>query len=930
MISRKNRMRNANVLTTGCLTLFVLCLFTDGIRAEERKFVVMLAHSPKAFDQGGVPQVPPGGLPDSDIIRKDYFDPDHSLDIDSFAEYWEEISYGDVTVSGFVAEWISLPWAFEPMGPNATPRNSPADYIDLFGSDSGCANAPAGLPPLFSYGAGEVFCDCFGTRDIDPVVTRDKCGALIIIDLIGDPPVVLAEPERGVGLVDSDAVGINVWTPGERFVDVDDDLRWDGIDEKNDMMCHGPDGCRGICSAMICEDKKGYCETEADCLPGVGCIRGSLQHCDDGSGTICSLTNPCSGGSRCVLANMPCPEPTCVGGPQNGEFCNPDNGHNDCLPSGICVSGNADTCTGGETCGDARGSGPRGCDTPGCGDLFMPCVNFNEFDNDDDCDNPNGLNPLTASGCTPPNFLPCVTDEDCPGAPTQRCLRIESFGEVVSMCDPSVAIPCTSDEDCANQSCNTVAELCAVETLCYIPREGVDIELPDCCAADLETDPLTQCEADGGIILCSRYPESDGCDFRPEGIVCGTERLCCEFDDVDESQGLSVVEPFEDFLVRWSPEGFSPGSVWVPLDRDYIKNNYPGDVPALLARVGNGYYDPPDLFFDHLDDAGDPEGTKMMQEAGVLSHTWKIPKPGVRSSYVEKADEPTWFDKWWTARYGSTPPIWPGGDNPGVDNGVRMRPFDPAAPNPAIVLSPTDRRWFRSNRGGWNGAGRGTQDERQLRFDLGGNEWEDAVLPEEEFGYYDGWVEHDDLASSRYHSAGDKRLGEVTSPTTDTVLGVYTAIFGADLGPHDPEQLSPTGDGWGVAAGPGAINIHGENGYDAGDVCLVEWLTWRRDGTSFTSTRMWELENGEYHPFATPAAFTHNYRPTGFCNASTQVACRDFGDCPVGESCVRPTTAIGFRDYNLDGMIDQGEVRPELSENYSVDSNPFTPNNGTG
>ncbi|MCH7995793.1 MAG: hypothetical protein IIB57_15305 [Planctomycetes bacterium] len=74
MISRKNRIRKANVLATGGLMLFVLCFFTDGIRAEERKFVVMMAHSPKAFVTNGVPGLPPGGLTDVEIIRKDYFD----------------------------------------------------------------------------------------------------------------------------------------------------------------------------------------------------------------------------------------------------------------------------------------------------------------------------------------------------------------------------------------------------------------------------------------------------------------------------------------------------------------------------------------------------------------------------------------------------------------------------------------------------------------------------------------------------------------------------------------------------------------------------------------------------------------------------------------------------------------------------------------
>ena len=37
---------------------------------------------------------------------------------------------------------------------------------------------------------------------------------------------------------------------------------------------------------------------------------------------------------------------------------------------------------------------------------------------------------------------------------------------------------------------------------------------------------------------------------------------------------------------------------------------------------------------------------------------------------------------------------------------------------------------------------------------------------------------------------------------------------------------------------------------------------------------------------------------------------------------------LGFRDYNLDGLVDQGEVRPAGSENYVVDSFAGTANDG--
>ena len=57
----------------------------------------------------GVP-VPPN------VIYRHYFDRDSlqavpdDIEVDSFAEYWEEISYGQVTVSGDVLGWVEIPW----------------------------------------------------------------------------------------------------------------------------------------------------------------------------------------------------------------------------------------------------------------------------------------------------------------------------------------------------------------------------------------------------------------------------------------------------------------------------------------------------------------------------------------------------------------------------------------------------------------------------------------------------------------------------------------------------------------------------------------------------------------------------------------------------------------------------------------------------
>ncbi len=780
---------------------------------EERKFAVMLAHSPKSFAPGGSPGLPPDGLPSVEAIRKAYFDRSDPS-IDSFAEYWQEISYGDVFVTGETFAWVTVPWTFDPAPPNAPGRASPENFINLriWNADS----EGTAVPEPYAYGAGEDFCDERASEHSGTEIDPGNCGALIIIDLNGDRRNV-APPGRGLGMLDKDAVGVHVWTPGERFLDLDGDDRWDGIDEKNDMMCHGPDGCQGICTG-----------TDEPCTSDTGCPFG-------------------------------------------------------------------------ETCGDAPGSGPRGCSWKGCGNLIMAFV---DWDGDGQAGNDNNCvftGQLTRCGNL--DDPPCpVIDE----TPLGAAACIDGF------CKPG---------DCA------------------LPVGGSAPTLPECCEFINDLADYQSCIDGGGIDI----------DEATEGVTCGDAVVCCEFAAGGNIPGCTAVtcgdgdnevdspEPFEDYMVRWDPNGHSAATVWIPVDANYVQNNYPGDVAALLSRTGNGYYNPPDLFFDR-------GSTKMMQDAGASRFAWKTPKPGARkqSPHVRPtsgyATEEPWYEQFWSDRYGagSAPPPWPGGDGPSPPrNSPRMRRFDPDNPSPPIVRQTEGRRWFKPNRGGWNGRGRGlNQEDPFVPLDLGtDNPPEGTILPEETFGYYDGWVEHDDLPSSKYHREGDKRLGEITSPSTDTVplptegteTGEYTAIFGADIGDHDPNTPLSNPDQFNVAAGPYAVKVHGQKGFDAGDVCILEWLTWRTDGTSRTVAYQWDIDNDpvpetepviRYHPFAGPK----------HCTPSLLTPCTSDSDCGLDEHCVR---GFGFRDYNLDGMIDQGECRPELSENYSVDSNPDTPNDGT-
>ena len=105
-------VRLAVLLCASCTVGFLLP--TGTAQAGERQFLVILATSPKDFGGGQ----PPEGLVNPELIEREYFDKDFCSvsnniscltdancpsgesclrdGIDSFSEYWEEISYGDV------------------------------------------------------------------------------------------------------------------------------------------------------------------------------------------------------------------------------------------------------------------------------------------------------------------------------------------------------------------------------------------------------------------------------------------------------------------------------------------------------------------------------------------------------------------------------------------------------------------------------------------------------------------------------------------------------------------------------------------------------------------------------------------------------------------------------------------------------------------
>ncbi len=812
-------------------TVIVWSACVRDAQAGERKFIVMLANSPKQFSATG--GLPPGGLVDRATIDNAYFEKVAGDSLDSFAEYWEEISYGDVTIAGLTTDWISLPWAIQPQA------SLPADFVS-FGST------------LFTYGKSERF---------------NSSTAMIIIDTDGDPrggdngPFIPGPGGRDKGR----NAGSPVWMPGQRFLDIDDDSRWDGLDEINNVMDHDDDSIPDNLGPWVDLDDNGQPNNEVGCvfLPDSD-NDGNLDCCPDGPGLlscggIIERDNP--SGNTTIVACPPTTQSVTIGNQQVTV--------NDCNGNGI----------------------PDPCDVPSIENPGGVCIESPE---------------CVATGWLDDPSNPCGSVVD-PILGTRSLLSPDVL--------PFNGTPCAPNP-------NGVPDECEFVTDSWITALTSGNECTD------ETPPT-----DGSITACSSRSQCAGRTL--------TSATRCEFDDSNGDSAPDVVEPFESFISLGTGVKLDIDTTF---GREYITNNYPGDAAKVInqsiSRTIWGKHDPsgnasscvcnngmPCLSLGTCSassflcetSADCPSGQSCnmsIQETGMcaagehLSYTspdsWTdsgtTTKMGVGPiPVIEKTPRPSWYKQAWKDRYpssirgdclpGCTPNCTPDECVPVWNPSHTVFPSDSGTPGtsdgiPGMVpIDDTRRRGFTPNRGGLFGNGRGT---------VGGETVLSRVLPEElnitvavpnaPLVLFDGYVEHDDLPSSKYHQGGDQRLGEVTSP-------IGTEIWGQDIAP-----VLDGGDGAIGASGPYAVKVHGNLNTDAGNVLSMEILTWRweppfNDGEAWDSqAQKLYLRPGTTHPYA------------GL----------------NGE-------ALGFRDYNLDGLIDQGEVRPVGSENYLNDADPQLP-----
>jgi len=849
---RSHRVEKRWVRCTACSLVFAAAsVLVAGATAQagQRQYLVILATSPKQHGNN------PAGLPNPQTIENQYF---HGPD--SFAEYWREVSYGDVTIDGAVTDWLNLPWRVRPLAGSTTGARLTFYNLKVSGP--------------YLYGVGEPF---------------NTQRAMVRVDIDGDPNAaengpynVDQNPAYATGAKLTTAAGAPVWTPGERFLDMDGDGRWDGFDEARNEMDWNNDGRPDNLGPWYDLNDNGVPENANDCV--------YLRDSDNDGNPDCCPNGPGTPGCLGILA----------------------------------------------TTVDARAAACRSTSWTGPGDRAIIDCNGNLIPDDDDIRDGRSRDrlPYTTQGAA------CLAGGG-DGIPDE-CQYV----------DPDVPCVATRPSSC----------------------EGGNENPDPCCSVPA---------------ICATLP-----------VAANRNPVVrCEYDDANNNNRLDIVEPFENSITRAKLVSLErrddPDFCRNKLSETYLRDNFPGNaaakttlvvrggvrvlygahdpsgkvtarctctdgtncitipsqpgppvVPALLNACPAGehaQYDPPDEWMNRA------EGPKMRIDRRLLEE-YTTPKP-------------PWYEQAWRDRYGTEPPPW---DSRTI------------AAVPMATTGAGARREFIADRGGVGGRGSGwvgcsDSADRRVVFATGlcaeGSSFDTLcdrrILPEETAGIggniisYDGWVEFDDLPSSKYHVAGDQGFGEVTSPFSTNIWGQDRGVNSPNAG-GGPDFIIP-------AAGPYAKNLHGNFGRDGGNVLQMEYLTARRNrvcsggssrgtGCSADFACSGGVNDGASctNSADCPGGTCIDSCPGGSCNggANDGAFCADSTSCPGG-NCVdascqffpdnglawfatqsvltgsyRPHEyaspapvglGLGFRDYNLDGLVDLGESVPPGAENYVVD-----------
>ncbi len=452
------------------------------------------------------------------------------------------------------------------------------------------------------------------------------------------------------------------------------------------------------------------------------------------------------------------------------------------------------------------------------------------------------------------------------------------------------------------------------------------------------------------------------------------------FADFDGDGIWDVGELWEDFMVRYDPTR-PPGARWVRVTNDYIRKNYPGDAELLISGIGDGWYEGPDSWVEYIPPQNLSETTKLIENG--LPPLERTPRPGWLDKFWEDrygGDPPPWND-----RIPGLQPFDPAVPDPlaspgdprtgeALQRGFRplfrydwtMEGFNSWYPDPAGPYMSADIQPDAT----------GVYDGPPEFDDLASSRYHNTPVANFEPRYTNGDMRMGEVTSPfpTVNNAADSNFGEdrySNPPENDTVS-------------------EGGGDNQIPAAGPLAYRVHGNNLRDPGNVLNLEYLTWRTDGTYPTLPRREQVGSfmlGLYD-FAVVLGLVGPGEPfsdfgidgidgtldfgegDGVWNGPAEERCedalctefddfgydgipgtgdegegntirdvwpgepfQDFGrdglpaTFDVGEGDGEFTYGGGYRDFNLDGLIDQGETVVPGAMNYFNDPIPTTPDN---
>ena len=253
-------------------SLLVVCSTLAGVLAgralaEERKFCILLAWPPKSVH---VPlQQFQATLPNRNAVWDQYFDY-NKPGVDSFAEYWTEITYGTVYVSGDVFGWVELPWPILPANLQ-DPNGQPVDP-NTMGSLDGLILPYGDLNQsgIFDQFGGEEFDGSVQMMLIDSNGAMDGTGTESQGDSSGPSPFSQAPgptyAARGARQYDT-AMNRWIWTPGERFRDMNNNGQYDAFCEPTRDGWAADRPAAGLCGEDQRDgtiDSGEYCDLDGD------------------------------------------------------------------------------------------------------------------------------------------------------------------------------------------------------------------------------------------------------------------------------------------------------------------------------------------------------------------------------------------------------------------------------------------------------------------------------------------------------------------------------------------------------------------------------------------------------------------------------------------------------------------------------------------